>query len=114
MKIKSGRYGKLPMYLASVHFLFAICVFAVALIIPGLWGMIAIISLDYVNFPIQLVITFLTMLFTDAVGSPNATLAMEMILTFVAGTAWWYFLGTLIVRGWRRLSKKSATPVGNN
>jgi hypothetical protein len=54
------------------------------------------------------------MLFTDAVGSPNATLAMEMILTFVAGTAWWYFLGTLIVRGWRRLSKKSATPVGNN
>ena len=76
--------------------------------------MIAIICLDYVNFPIQLGITFISVLLAEFTGGPNGILAVQMILTLFGGTAWWYFLGTLIVRGKRRLFKKSVTPIANN
>jgi hypothetical protein len=86
---------KLPAIFACIHFLFAGLIFGLAIANPQRSGLMPILIFA-IDLPWSFVLQWL--------GSipPHASLAIDAAQYLTLGSAWWYFLGSLIrVAYWR-------------
>lgn len=85
---------KLPLFLASVHVVFTILVFAPAISSPERWGLLPI-PIYYADYPLSVLLIRISSLFGTGL-SAQGKLAIDCLSFLIGGSLWFYCVGQLL------------------
>jgi hypothetical protein len=100
-----SRFGNPAWVLAIAHALMTVCVFTPAIYNPRAWGLLPSVAF-YSDFPLSIAYSFFEELLMGILGL-RGRLILDGLLTLFVGSAWWFFMGVLLIEIWRKLFKSA-------